>query len=31
MMIAHPPCTLLAVSGARWLYNKDGSKNARKI
>jgi len=27
MMIAHPPCTYLAVSGARWLYNKDGSKN----
>lgn len=27
MMIAHPPCTFLAVSGARWLYNKDGSKN----
>ena len=27
MMIAHPPCTFLAVSGARWLYNKYGSKN----
>jgi hypothetical protein len=27
LMIAHPPCTYLAVSGARWLYNKDGSKN----
>lgn len=27
MMIAHPPCTYLAVSGARWLYNKDGTKN----
>ena len=27
MMIAHPPCTFLAVSGARWLYNKDGSMN----
>ena len=27
MMIAHPPCTYLAVSGSRWLYNKDGSKN----
>ncbi len=27
MMIAHPPCTFLAVSGARWLYNKDGSRN----
>ena len=27
LMIAHPPCTFLAVSGARWLYNKDGSVN----
>lgn len=27
IMIAHPPCTYLAVSGARWLYNKDGSRN----
>jgi len=27
LMIAHPPCTFLAVSGARWLYNKDGSIN----
>ena len=26
-MIAHPPCTYLAVSANRWLYNKDGSKN----
>jgi hypothetical protein len=26
-MIAHPPCTYLSVSGARWLYNKDGSIN----
>ena len=30
MMIAHPPCTYLAVSGARWLYNKDGSKNIER-
>ena len=30
MMIAHPPCTFLAVSGARWLYNKDGSKNENR-
>jgi len=30
MMIAHPPCTFLAVSGARWLYNKDGSKNKER-
>tara|TARA_R100000656_G_C3915813_1_gene121871 strand:+ start:121 stop:723 length:603 start_codon:yes stop_codon:yes gene_type:complete len=27
MMIAHPPCTYLAVSGARWMYNDDGSRN----
>lgn len=27
LMIAHPPCTFLAVSGAPWLYNKDGTKN----
>ena len=27
LMIAHPPCTYLAVSGNRWLYNKDGSRN----
>tara|TARA_R110000803_G_scaffold69800_3_gene132266 strand:+ start:773 stop:1474 length:702 start_codon:yes stop_codon:yes gene_type:complete len=30
MMIAHPPCTFLSVSGARWLYNKDGSKNQER-
>ena len=30
MMIAHPPCTFLAVSGARWLYNKDGSRNLER-
>lgn len=30
MMIAHPPCTFLAVSGARWMYNKDGSVNAER-
>lgn len=22
-MIAHPPCTYLSVSGARWLYHPD--------
>ena len=27
MMLAFPPCTYLTVTGARWLYNKDGSKN----
>lgn len=30
LMIAHPPCTYLAVSGARWLYNKDNSKNIER-
>ena len=31
LMIAHPPCTFLAVSGARWLYNKDGSVNEERF
>lgn len=31
MMIAHPPCTYLAVSGARHLYNKDGSINSERL
>ena len=31
LMIAHPPCTYLAVSGARWLYNKDGSRNEERF
>jgi hypothetical protein len=26
LMIAHPPCTFLAVSGARWYYHPDDSK-----
>jgi len=30
LMVAHPPCTYLAVSGNRWLYNKDGSKNKQR-
>jgi site-specific DNA-cytosine methylase len=30
LMIAHPPCTYLSVSGARWLYNKDGSINEER-
>jgi hypothetical protein len=30
IMIAHPPCTYLSVSGAKHLYNKDGSKNAER-
>ena len=29
-MMAHPPCTYLAVSGAAWLYNKDGSRNEER-
>lgn len=31
LMIAHPPCTYLAVSGARWMYNKDGSVNEDRL
>ena len=31
MMIAHPPCTYLAVSGARWMYNQDGSVNQERL
>ena len=27
LMVAHPPCTFMANSGARWLWNKDGSAN----
>ena len=30
LMVAHPSCTFLAVSGARWLYNKDGSRNEER-
>lgn len=30
LMIAHPPCTYLSVSGARHLYNKDGSPNEER-
>jgi hypothetical protein len=30
LMIAHPPCTYLSVSGARWLYNKDGTINTER-
>ena len=30
LMIAHPPCTYLAVSGATWMYNKDGSRNEER-
>lgn len=31
LMIAHPPCTFLSVSGARWLYNKNGSINEERF
>jgi len=30
LMIAHPPCTYLSVSGARHLYNKDKSHNIER-
>tara|TARA_R100000808_G_C2125765_1_gene136093 strand:- start:607 stop:1224 length:618 start_codon:yes stop_codon:yes gene_type:complete len=30
LMIAHPPCTYLSVSGNRWLYNKDKTKNKER-
>jgi len=30
LMIAHPPCTYLAVSGARHLYNKNGTINVER-
>jgi len=30
LMIAHPPCTYLSVSGARHLYNKDGTPNEER-
>lgn len=30
IVIAHPPCTYLCNSGVRWLYNKDGTRNAER-
>lgn len=30
LMIAHPPCTYLAISGNRWLKNKDGTRNEQR-
>ena len=30
LLVAHPPCTFLANSGVRWLYNKDGSRNEER-
>lgn len=31
MMVAHPPCTYLSVSGAGWLWNKDGTPNTERL
>lgn len=31
LMIAHPPCTYLSVSGAMHMYNKDGSINKERL
>ena len=31
LMIAHPPCTYLAVSGACWMYKKDGTVNEERL
>lgn len=30
LMVAHPPCTYMANSGSKWLYNADGSKNEER-
>jgi hypothetical protein len=30
LAIFHPSCQFLAVSGARWMYNKDGSINSER-
>ena len=30
LIIAHPPCTYIANSGVRWLYNKDGTHNIER-
>lgn len=30
MMIAHPPCTYLANSGVRWLYDKNSGRAAQR-
>lgn len=30
LMVAHPPCTFLANSGVRWLYNKDKTENTER-
>lgn len=30
LAIFHPPCQYMAVSGARWMYNKDGTINQER-
>jgi len=30
LMVAHPPCTFMANSGVRWLYNNDGTTNRQR-
>jgi hypothetical protein len=30
LMVCFPPCTFLTVTGARWLYNKDKSRNEER-
>ena len=30
LLIAHPPCTYLANSGVRWLYDEDGNRNGAR-
>ena len=30
LMIGFPPCTYLTVTGARWMWNKDGTKNQKR-
>lgn len=30
LMIAHPPCTYLANSGVRWLYDEDGNRDGSR-
>lgn len=30
LAVFHPPCTYLANSGVRWLYNQDGTKNLNR-
>jgi len=30
LMVAHPPCTYLCISGIRWMYNEDGTINLER-